>query len=31
LDLCDTCIEDLRSLREPVISVHVKPRTHLHA
>ncbi len=31
LDLCDTCIDDLRSLREPVISVHVKPRTHVHA
>lgn len=26
LDLCDGCLEDLRSLREPVISVHVKPR-----
>ena len=26
LDLCDSCFEALRSLREPVISVHVKPR-----
>lgn len=26
LELCDSCLEDLRSLREPVISVHVKPR-----
>jgi len=26
LELCDRCIEELRSLREPVISVHVKPR-----
>jgi len=24
--LCDSCFEDLRSLREPIISVHVKPR-----
>ncbi len=26
LQLCDSCLEALRSLREPVISVHVKPR-----
>ena len=26
LQLCDTCFEALRSLREPVISVHVKAR-----
>jgi len=26
LELCDRCIEDLRSLREPVVSVHVKGR-----
>ena len=26
LELCDRCLEDLRSLREPVISVHVKAR-----
>lgn len=26
LELCDPCLEGLRSLREPVISVHVKPR-----
>jgi len=28
LELCDSCLEDLRSLREPVISVHVKARPH---
>jgi len=33
LELCDSCFEALRSLREPVISIHVKPgpqhtRTH---
>jgi hypothetical protein len=26
LELCDHCIEELRSLREPVMSVHVKAR-----
>src|SRR5262249_53422765 len=26
LTLCDSCFEDLRSLHEPIISVHVKPR-----
>ena len=26
LALCDSCLEDLRNQREPVISVHVKPR-----
>jgi hypothetical protein len=26
LELCDSCFEDLRSLREPVISIHIKPR-----
>jgi hypothetical protein len=26
LELCDSCFEALRSLREPVISIHVKPR-----
>src|SRR5262250_2633719 len=26
LELCDSCFEDLRSLREPIVSVHVKPR-----
>ena len=26
LTLCDVCFEDLRSLREPIISIHVKPR-----
>jgi hypothetical protein len=26
LDLCDSCLDDMRSLREPVISVHVRPR-----
>ena len=26
LELCDQCIDDLRSLREPVMSVHVKAR-----
>lgn len=26
LELCDSCFEDLRFLREPIISVHVKPR-----
>jgi len=31
LDLCDSCIENLRSLREPVVSVHVKARPqHKH-
>ena len=28
LELCDSCFEALRSLREPVISIHVKPRPH---
>jgi len=28
LELCDSCLEDLRSLREPVISVHVRARPH---
>jgi hypothetical protein len=28
LELCDSCLEALRSLREPVISIHVKPRPH---
>jgi hypothetical protein len=27
LELCDSCFEALRSLREPVISIHIKPRT----
>ena len=26
LGLCDSCFENLRSQREPVISVHVRPR-----
>jgi len=26
LELCDHCMEELRSMHEPVISVHVKPR-----
>jgi len=26
LELCDCCIDDLRSMREPVISVHLKAR-----
>ena len=26
LTLCDSCFEDLRSLREPTISIRVKPR-----
>lgn len=26
LELCDSCFEDLRTLREPIISVHVKAR-----
>lgn len=26
LDLCDTCFDAVRHLREPVISVHVKAR-----
>jgi len=26
LDLCDSCFDALRQLREPVISVHVKAR-----
>lgn len=26
LTLCDSCFEDLRSLREPIVSIHVKPR-----
>ena len=29
LQLCDCCFEDLRSLREPIISVHVKPRPRM--
>ena len=28
LELCDSHFEALRSLREPVISIHVKPRPH---
>ena len=28
LELCDSCFEALRSLREPVISIHIKPRPH---
>jgi len=28
LELCDDCFNDLRQLREPVISVHVKPRPY---
>jgi len=31
LELCDSCFEDLRSLREPIISVHVKPRPRMEA
>jgi len=27
LELCDSCFEALRSLREPVISIRVKPRS----
>jgi hypothetical protein len=26
LELCDSCFDALRSLREPVISIHVKPQ-----
>jgi len=26
LELCDHCLDEMRSVREPVISVHVKPR-----
>ena len=26
LELCDSCFEALRSLREPLISIHVKAR-----
>jgi len=26
LELCDSCFETLRTLREPVLSVHVRPR-----
>jgi hypothetical protein len=26
LELCDSCFDVLRSLREPIISIHVKPR-----
>ena len=26
LTLCDSCLEDLRNQRPPVISVHVRPR-----
>ena len=29
LELCNSCFEDLRSLREPIISVHVKPRPRM--
>lgn len=28
LELCDTCFDALRHLREPVISVHIKVRPH---
>jgi hypothetical protein len=28
LELCDSCFEDLRSLREPIISIHVPARPH---
>ena len=28
LELCDSCFEALRSLREPVISIHVKALPH---
>ena len=31
LQLCDSCFDDLRSLREPIISVHVKPRQRVEA
>jgi hypothetical protein len=27
LELCDSCFEALRSLREPVISIHIKPKS----
>jgi hypothetical protein len=26
LELCDSCFDAMRQLREPVLSVHVKPR-----
>lgn len=26
LELCDSCFDAMRNLREPVLSVHVKPR-----
>jgi hypothetical protein len=26
LELCDSCFEDLRLLREPAISIRIKPR-----
>ena len=29
LELCNSCFENLRSLREPIISVHVKPRPRM--
>ena len=28
LELCDSCFDNLRYLREPILSVHVKPRSH---
>jgi len=31
LELCNSCFEDLRSLREPIISVHVKARPRMEA
>jgi hypothetical protein len=27
LELCDHCFDNLRHLREPILSVHVKPRS----
>jgi len=31
LELCNSCFEDLRSLREPIISVHVIARPRMEA
>lgn len=28
LELCDHCFDNLRHLREPILSVHVKVRAH---
>jgi hypothetical protein len=30
LELCDTCFDALRHLREPIVSIHVKACPHGH-